>query len=95
MALKRHLVASAISLTFLAFCGVVVLAAVLGKEYDTVGTIIPIFIALAVSLGVAVPVFKRKSLRPSHYPRIEHLRIAGRYHGNRAQMGISPLRLRG
>ena len=95
MALKRYLRVSAIFLVFLAWCGLVVLAAALAKEYDTVGTMIPIFIALAVSVGVAVPASRRKSLRPSDYPRIEHLRIAGKYHGSWAQMGMSPLRLRG
>lgn len=95
MALKRYLVVSAIFSVFLAWCGVVVLAAALAKEYDTVGTTIPIFIALAVSVGVAVPVSRRESSRPPDYPRIEHLRIAGKYHGSCAQMGISPLRLKG
>jgi hypothetical protein len=95
VALKRYLVVSAIFLVFLAWCGVVVLAAALAKEYDAVGTMIPIFIALAVSVGVAIPASRRKSLRLSDYPRIEHLRIAGKYHGSCSQMGISPLRLRG
>jgi hypothetical protein len=86
-----------IFLTFLAYCGVVVLAAALAKEYHTVGAMIPIFIALAVSVGVAVPASRRKSLRPPNCPRIEHLRIAGKYQavGTSAEMGISPLHLRG
>lgn len=95
--LKRYLAASAISLVFMAGCGVVALAATLGKGHETVGTLIPIFIALGISVyaGVAVSTSKRRSLRPSNFPRIEHLRISGKYQGSPAQMGISPLRLKG
>jgi hypothetical protein len=91
VALKRYLAVSAIFLVFLACCGVVALAAALDKA------MIPIFIALAIPLGVAVWASRHKSLRPSNYPRIEHLRIAGKYHAmdTFAGMGISPLRLRG
>jgi hypothetical protein len=97
VAQKRYLVASAIFLVFVAGCGVFALAAAVARGHDTLGTLLPIFIALGVSVyaGVAVSASKRKSLRPSNYPRIEHLRIAEKYHGNGAQMGISPLRLRG
>jgi hypothetical protein len=57
------------------------------------------FIPLAVVLGIilAAAASTRKPLRAANYPRIEHLRIAGKYHaeGTSAEMGISPLHLRG
>jgi hypothetical protein len=110
MALKRYFKPAAVTLIFLASGGVFALAvaalgAVLDREYSTLAALIPIFIALAVVFGVAIPASRRKSLRPN-YPRIEHLRIAGKYHvvgtsanmsgkGYHWSMGISPLHLRG
>ena len=98
MALKRYFLPAAVSVIFLASCSVFVLGVVLvgaahDRDYSTIGAIVPIIIALGI--GVAVPALRRKSLRPSNYPRIEHLRIAGKYHGTSAEMGISPLHLRG
>ena len=105
MALKRYLAASLISLGFLAVCSVAVFGAVLDRDYSSVGAIIAIFVPLAVVFGVAIPASRCKSLRPSNYPRIEHLRIAAKYHavgtsanmsGNEYHwsMGSSPLDLR-
>jgi hypothetical protein len=47
---------------------------------------------LAIFIGLA---YTRKSLRPPNHPRIEHLRIAGKYRavGKFGEAGISPLRL--
>jgi hypothetical protein len=48
---------------------------------------------------IAVPIwctmFLRKPSRPANYPRIEHLRIAGKYAPTGAsKVGVSPLHLR-
>lgn len=108
MALKRYFLPLAVSVIFLASCsvfalGVAFVGAALDRDYSAVGALISIFIALAATLGVAVPALRRKSLRPSNYPRIEHLRIAGKYSTSANMsgkeyhwsMGSSPLHLRG
>jgi hypothetical protein len=70
------------------------------KPYGTIATIaasIAPFIAPFVALFVIfVAASRRKPLRSSNYPRIEHLRIAGKYQagGRSAEMGFSPLHLR-
>jgi hypothetical protein len=97
-------VSIAVSVILLAFCGFAFWV-VFERSYGTSGTIIAIiaqagaFIQLAVVFGItlAAAASTRKPLRPSNYPRIEHLRIAGKYHavGTSAEMGISPLHLRG
>ena len=59
------------------------------------GTFIPLAVVLAIAFAVAAAT--RKPLRSPNYPRIEHLRIAGRYQavGTSAEVGVSPLHLRG
>lgn len=110
MALKRYFTPAAVTVIFLAFCGVfalgvILVGAALDREYSAIGAMIPIVVALAAALGILVAALRRKSLRPSNYPRIEHLRIAGKYHveGTSAKMsgkeyhwsmGSSPLHLR-
>lgn len=70
------------------------------RPYGTMGTIaanIGPFIGVLVALGIAfvAAASARKPLRPSNYPRIEHLRIAGKYQAAErfGEMGISPLHL--
>jgi hypothetical protein len=53
-----------------------------------------ISIATAIAIAIFVPMFARKPLQPANYPRIEHLRIAGKYAPtSAAKMGVSPLHL--
>jgi hypothetical protein len=53
-----------------------------------------ISIATAIAIAIFVPMFARKPLQPANYPRIEHLRIAGKYAPtSAAKIGLSPLRL--
>ena len=63
----------------------------------TIGTIVAIIIPQAVVLGIVLAAATRKPPRSPNYPRIEHLRIAGKYHpvGRYGEMGSSPLNLRG
>jgi hypothetical protein len=103
VAQKRYFLLVAVSAILWA-CSVIAFCATFRRPYGSIETIVEI-IAQGAVLGVAPFVaivaalaFKPKSLRPSNYPRIEHLRIAGRYHPVRrfsADMGISPLHLRG
>ena len=95
MALKRNFP------ILLAFCTLIASWVVFERPYGTIATIaasIAPFVAPFVVLGVALAAAfsKRKPLR-SNYPRIEHLRIAGKYQavGTSADIGISPLHLRG
>jgi len=104
VALKRYFLSAAIFAIFVLFCSVYVFCVVFERRYGTSGTTIVAIIAQATVLGVgpfvaivAALAFTRKSLRPPNYPRIEHLRIAGKYHPVRrfsAEIGISPLHLR-
>lgn len=103
MAPKRYFLLVAVSAILLTFCSMIALCVAFDRRYGTIWPIAAI-IAQGAALGVAPFVaivaafaFKPKSLRPPNYPRIEHLRIAGKYHSVRrfsAEMGISPLRLR-
>lgn len=105
MALKRYVLPVAVfSTILLAFC-VIAFRVVFERPYGTSGTIVAIiaqagaFIPLAVVFGItlAAAASARKPLRSPNYPRIEHLRIAGKYHavGRYGEVGISPLHLRG
>ena len=105
MALQRYFLPAVIYAIFLFFCSVTAFYEVFDGRYGTIGTIATIIAQAAVLwVGpfvaiVAALAFTRKSLRPSNYPRIEHLRIAGKYKyqavRRSAEMGISPLHLRG
>jgi len=110
---KRYVLPVAVfSTILLAFC-VIAFRVVFERPYGTSGTIVAIiaqagaFIPLAVVFGITLAVgfgitlaaaaSARKPLRSPNYPRIEHLRIAGKYHaaGRYGEMGSSPLHLRG
>ena len=103
MALKRYFLPAVIFAIFVFFCIVYVFWVVFDRRYGTSGTTIVAIvtiIALAgvwVPLGIAVAASTRRPLRPPNYPRIEHLRIAGKYHSVRrfSVEEISPLHLRG
>jgi hypothetical protein len=84
----------------MAICALIALWVVFERPYGTIGTIaasIAPFIGTFVVLLIVVAAAKRKPLRSPNYPRIEHLRIAGKYHaeGRYGDLGISPLHLRG
>jgi hypothetical protein len=102
---KRHVLLAAISsFLVLVFC-TYMFWVVFERPSGTMGTTVAVIVAQATALGVApfVALFvvfagRRKPLRPPNYPRIEHLRIAGRYQPERrfsADIGVSPLHLKG
>jgi hypothetical protein len=102
---KRHVLLAAISsFLVLAFC-MFVFWVVFARPSGTMGMTIAVIVAQATAFGVApfVALFivfagRRKPLRPPNYPRIEHLRIAGKYQAARrfpADSGVSPLHLKG
>lgn len=80
-----------------AICALMASWVVFERPYGTMGMIaaqFAPFVALFVAPGVVV--FARKPLRPANYPRIDHLRIAGKYQAavRFGETGISPLHLR-
>lgn len=83
----------------MAICALIASLLVFERHYGTVGAIaagLAPFVALFAALGVVfAAVFARKPLRPTNYPRIDHLRIAGKYQaaGRFGETGLSPLRL--
>jgi hypothetical protein len=101
MAVKRYVLPVAVfSTILLAFC-VIAFGVVFERPYGTSGTIVAIIAQAGVwvplGIALAVAASARKPLRSPNYPRIEHLRIAGKYQaaGTSADMGYSPLHLRG
>lgn len=102
MALKRYFRAVDIFAILLAVCTLFASWVVFERPYRSIGTIaasIGPFISSFVALGIifAAAALTRKLLRPSNYPRIEHLRIAGKYQAASrfGEAGVSPLHLRG
>ncbi|MDE3169838.1 MAG: hypothetical protein KGL75_06830 [Acidobacteriota bacterium] len=100
MAFERYSPIAATLFTILAVCAVIASWVVLERPYGIAGQIaagIGSFIGVFVAIGIGVAAaLRRKPLRSSNYPRIEHLRIAGKYQAvdRFGEMGISPLRLR-
>ena len=98
--MKRSFRTVDVVLIVLAICALVAAWVVFERPYGTMGMIaaeFAPFVGAFVALGVIFAVvFAREPLRPANYPRIEHLRIAGKYQaaGRFGEMGISPLRLR-
>lgn len=88
-------------LTFMASVAVFILCFSIGQRYGSNGAVIAVIAAAGagipiwVGVGVAIfapMLFVRKP--PVNYPRIEHLRIAGKYEPTgAAKMGVSPLHL--
>jgi hypothetical protein len=109
IAVKRYFLPLAVfSVIVLAFC-VIAFGVVFERPYGTSRTIVAIIAQAGVwvplivvwpccmtGIALAVVASARKPLRPPNYPRIEHLRIAGKYQavGTSADLGISPLYLR-
>jgi uncharacterized membrane protein len=84
----------------MAICALIASWVVFERPYGTVGSIaggVAPFVALFAALGIVFAgVFARKPSRPANYPRVDHLRIAGKYQaaGRFGETGISPLHLR-
>jgi Kef-type K+ transport system membrane component KefB len=82
---------SAASLAILALC-----VAIARRNGSNTATIVAMVVALAVPmfLPICVAMFPRKPSQRANYPRIEHLRIAGKYTPtDAARIGVSPLYL--
>jgi len=97
MSWRRYFIAAVVICTFAAFCGIVALVVVIDRRFESDGTMVAILVPiLAVVPGLALLTLAlaRKPTRRPNYPRIEHLRIAGKYSpSGGADVGISPLHL--
>lgn len=104
---RRHYFFLALAvLMFMASVAVFILCFAIERRHDSNGAVIAVIAAIAAAganipiwVGVAVailaPMFARKSSQAVNYPRIEHLRIAGKYAPTgAAKTGVSPLHLR-
>jgi len=90
---KHNFLALAVVFISVAFPALCALCVAIDRRF---GPNVAIIAAVEAGVVVAIflPVFMRKPSRPANYPRIEHLRIAGKYAPTGAsKTGISPLHL--
>ena len=67
----------------------------MGVAGDFIASFMPIAVAIFMPIAIAIAALMRKSPQRPNYPRIEHLRIAGKYAPTGAsKVGVSPLHLR-
>ncbi len=86
----------------LIFMACVAMLIAINRGYASKGVLIAagwssfaVAILLPMAAAILVPMFDRKPSQPVNYPRIEHLRIAGKYAPTgAAKIGVSPLHLR-
>jgi hypothetical protein len=64
---------------------------------NTLALLMTVFMPVFVAIGMLVAVLAIKPKSRPNYPRIEHLRIAGKYQamGRFGEIGVNPLNLRG
>jgi hypothetical protein len=91
---KRYLLALAVVFTSVTFAGLLVLCVAIDRRYGSNLAIIEA-IGAAILVAMWVAMFPRKPSQRAAYPRIEHLRIAGKDAStDAANIGVSPLHLR-
>jgi len=103
---KHHFLTLAVVFTAVAFALVFALCAAINRWFfsngakigvagDFIASFMPIAVAIFMPIAIAIAALMRKSPQRPNYPRIEHLRIAGKYAPTgAAKMGVSPLYLR-
>lgn len=99
---KRYFFLALAVLAFMASVAVFILSFVIDQRYRSNAAVIAVISAagagIPIWIGVAVAIFApmlaRKPSQRVNYPRIEHLRIAGKYAPTAAaKIGVSPLHL--
>jgi hypothetical protein len=91
---KHYFLSFAVVSTSLASLALLALCVAIGRRYGSNPAII---IAMGVALAVSIcgAMFLPKHSQRANYPRIEHLRISGKYAPmDAATIGVSPLHLR-
>jgi hypothetical protein len=91
---KHYFLPVAVAFFLAVFSALLVLGMAIDRRYGSdTATLVALGTAFALAIWPAM--FMRKRSRPANYPRIEHLRIAGKYAPTgAAKMGVSPLHLR-
>jgi hypothetical protein len=98
---KQYFLSLAVVSTSVASLALLALGVAIGRRYGSnAARIVAMGVALAVPncvamfLPICVAMFPRKPSQRANYPRIEHLRIAGKYAPtDAARIGVSPLHL--
>ena len=90
---KHYLLSFAVVSTSVAFLAILALFVAIGRQNGSTIAII-VAVGLALAVAICVPMFLREPSQRANYPRIEHLRIAGKYAPtDAARIGVSPLHL--
>ena len=90
---KHYFLALAVVFISVTFAALLVLCVAIDRRYGSNIAIIEA-IGAAILMAMWMAMFPRKSSQRANYPRIEHLRIAGKYAPtDAARIGVSPLHL--
>jgi uncharacterized PurR-regulated membrane protein YhhQ (DUF165 family) len=90
---KRYFLALAVVFISVIFAALCALGVALGRYGSNTAIMVAIGVAIAVSIWMAM--FLRKPSQRANYPRVEHLRIAGKYApAGASKVGVSPLHLK-
>jgi hypothetical protein len=91
---KHYFLALAVVFISVTFAALLVLCVAIDRRYGSNTAIIEA-IGAAILGAMWMAMFPRKPSQQANYPRIEHLRIAGKYASmDAAKIGVSPLHLR-
>jgi hypothetical protein len=90
---KHYFLSFAVVSTSVASLAILALCVAIGRRYGS-NTAIIVAIGVALAVPICVAMSLRKPSQRANYPRIEHLRIAGKYvPTDAARVGVSPLHL--
>ena len=90
---KQYFLSFAVVSTSVASLAILALCVAIGRRYGS-NTAIIVAIGVALAVPICVAMSLRKPSQRANYPRIEHLRIAGKYAPtDAARIGVSPLHL--
>jgi hypothetical protein len=91
---KHYFLSLAAVSTSVASLALLALGVALGRRYGSNITAIIVAMGVALAVPIFVAMFLRKPSQRANYPRIKHLRIAGKYAPtDAARIGVSPLHL--
>jgi hypothetical protein len=90
---KHYFLSFAVVSTSVASLAILALCVAIGRRHGSNPAII-VSMGVALAVAICVPMFVREPSPRANYPRIEHLRIAGKYAPtDAASIGVSPLHL--
>jgi hypothetical protein len=91
---KHYFMALAVVFVSVTFAALLVLCVAIDRRYGSNIAIIEA-VGAVILAAMWMAIFPRKTSQRASYPRIEHLRIAGKFAStDSATIGVSPLRLR-